>query len=236
MIGVYSITNPKKRVYIGQSLDIKSRFASYRRLSCKGQIRLYNSFLKYGVDKHIFTVITECEPEQLNDLERYYQELYNCLKKGGLNCHYVGTETRIKVHSEETKRKIGLGQVNRKPRSGFKLTDEHKQKIGLSKVGVARPDMVIRFTEMNVQRKAKGIANPFKGKNHSQETRDNWSLTRKGKYMDEENTSSKLVIDINTGVFYYSVGDVSRVYGINRHHLGRKLGGVRNNDTQFRYC
>ena len=56
LCGIYKITNPKGKVYIGQSIDIKSRFDGYRRLSkdTRGQILLWRSFEKYGVGKHKF--------------------------------------------------------------------------------------------------------------------------------------------------------------------------------------
>ena len=47
--GIYKITNPKNKVYIGQSKDIIKRWYYYKTLHCKSQIKLYNSLLKYGV-------------------------------------------------------------------------------------------------------------------------------------------------------------------------------------------
>lgn len=43
MIGIYKITNPKGKVYIGQSIDINERFKTYSYLKCKNQTKLYNS-------------------------------------------------------------------------------------------------------------------------------------------------------------------------------------------------
>lgn len=51
MIGIYKITSPKQRIYIGQSTNIKKRFNHYNRLLCEKQRILYRSFLKYGVVK-----------------------------------------------------------------------------------------------------------------------------------------------------------------------------------------
>lgn len=99
MIGIYKITSPKKRVYIGQSIDIQYQFATYKRMDCKGQTRLYASLKKHGVEKHTFEIICECELNELNEKERYYQELYNTLDKG-LNCQYVKTDTQKYRHSE----------------------------------------------------------------------------------------------------------------------------------------
>ena len=52
MIGIYKITSPTNKIYIGQSINIEKRFLNYNSINCKKQIRLYNSFKKYGFDKH----------------------------------------------------------------------------------------------------------------------------------------------------------------------------------------
>ena len=74
---IYKITSSKNRVYIGQTINFKVRFSQYQRLDCKNQKKLYNSLLKYGVEKHKFEIICECDINELNDKERYYQDLYN---------------------------------------------------------------------------------------------------------------------------------------------------------------
>lgn len=106
MIGIYKITNPKGRVYIGQSNNIKRRFKEYSKLqNCKGQPKLYNSLLKYGVDNHSFEIIEECEENQLNDLERYYQDLFNVLDFG-LNCKLTTSKDKYGKISKEHKEKL----------------------------------------------------------------------------------------------------------------------------------
>jgi group I intron endonuclease len=81
MVGIYKITSPSGKIYIGQSVEIERRFNSYKRMYVKnkGVVKLYRSFLKYGVDNHIFEVVCECEESQLNEKERYYQEMFDCI-------------------------------------------------------------------------------------------------------------------------------------------------------------
>lgn len=125
MIGIYKITSPSNRVYIGQSVDIKSRWESYKCKNCKNQPKLYRSLNKYGVDKHKFEVIHSCEIEELNELERYYQEFYDCIGKNGLNCILTKSKLAPRVVSEETKRKVSekmKGELN--PFYGNKHTEE----------------------------------------------------------------------------------------------------------------
>ena len=125
MKGIYKITSPSGRVYIGQSINIERRFRYYKGVACKEQIKIYNSLLKYGVDAHIFEVLELCETEQLNNRERHYQDLYNSVANG-LNLLYVKSEHFNGGHSEESKKKISDSL------KGRVFTEEHKYKIGLN--------------------------------------------------------------------------------------------------------
>jgi group I intron endonuclease len=125
MKGIYKITSPSDRVYIGQSIDIERRFRHYKRMICKEQIKIYNSLLKYGVDAHIFEVLELCDTEELNNRERHYQDLYDSVANG-LNLLYVKSEHFNGGHSEESKKKISDSL------KGRKLSEEHKYKIGLN--------------------------------------------------------------------------------------------------------
>lgn len=107
IVGVYKITSPSGKIYIGQSVDIERRFNSYKNIqSCKNQIRLYNSFIKYGVEGHIFEVLEKCSIEELNIKERFYQEEYSVIGERGLNCRLQGTEDKSGLLSDDTKDKL----------------------------------------------------------------------------------------------------------------------------------
>jgi len=125
MKGIYKITSPSGKIYIGQSIDIQRRFRHYKRMVCKDQVKIYNSLLKYGVDAHIFEVLELCDTEQLNNRERHYQDLYDSVTNG-LNLLYVKSEYFNGGHSDESKKKISDSL------KGKTFTDEHKYKIGLS--------------------------------------------------------------------------------------------------------
>ena len=56
MIGIYKITSPTNKVYIGSSNNIFNRWCSYKNLKCLTQTKLYRSFLKHGVDNHVFEI------------------------------------------------------------------------------------------------------------------------------------------------------------------------------------
>ena len=102
MIGIYKITNPKGRVYVGQSINIEKRHKNYQTLvNCESQSKLYNSLVKYGFCEHIFEVVEECSVEDLNTRERHWQDFYNVLIEG-LNCRLTTTKDRSGKCSKES--------------------------------------------------------------------------------------------------------------------------------------
>lgn len=74
--GIYEITSPSNRVYIGQSININKRWKNYKNSDCKGQPVLYKSFKKYSPKAHIFEIIEECDKSELNCRERFWQDEY----------------------------------------------------------------------------------------------------------------------------------------------------------------
>jgi group I intron endonuclease len=50
MIGIYKITSPSGKIYIGQSKNIEKRFKAYYRKLGKNQPRLYRSFNENGLN------------------------------------------------------------------------------------------------------------------------------------------------------------------------------------------
>ena len=106
--GIYKITSPNNRVYIGQSNDIRRRILTY--FEPKGgssQVRLKASFNKYSIDLHNLIILEECKESLLNERERYWQEYYNVLSKSGLNCKMTTTLDTSGTLSDETKKLIG---------------------------------------------------------------------------------------------------------------------------------
>lgn len=128
MIGIYKITSPTNKIYIGQSLDIEKRFVNYKGLFCKQQTKLYNSLLKYGVDNHKFEILEECSVDLLNERERYYQDYYNVLSVNGLNCWLTKTNDKSGLLSNEIKQKMSISRIGNKNKLGFKHNDSFKQK------------------------------------------------------------------------------------------------------------
>lgn len=148
--GIYKITSPAKRIYIGQSIDIINRWKRYGRLHCDHQSILFNSFKKYGFDKHNFEILQQCEREKLNELEKYYVDLYQTFNSEfGMNLR-DGGGSKSKI-SEETKLKIKLNSP--KYWLGKKLPREAVEKCRISRTGQKLSEQ----SKLNISKGHKGI-------------------------------------------------------------------------------
>jgi group I intron endonuclease len=126
MIGIYKITSPNNKVYIGKSIDLDERKSSYKYEGRRQkQHKLNNSVNKYGWEKHLFEIIEICEVENLNDKEIYWIDFYNSVEEG-LNIMYGGQGGK---HSQEVKDKKSKSMMGKKP------SLETRQKMSQSKKG-----------------------------------------------------------------------------------------------------
>ena len=212
MSGIYKITNPNGKIYIGQSVNALERLNHYKRLDCKEQPKIYNSLKKYGIEKHTFEVIDFCNVDELNYFERYYQELYDVIKKG-LNCRLTSTTDKSGYFSEETKLKMSIAQ------KGRIISEKSRIKMSKTRKGT-------RF----------GVENPFFNKNHTLQSKQKISEKLKGTRLGMKNHQSKVILDINTGVFYYSVNDLSKYLDYSKSYISEMLRGKKNNKTQYIYA
>jgi group I intron endonuclease len=131
-IGIYLISNPKGKIYIGKSKDIKSRFYRYNKLLCKSQIKIYNSLKKYSPSNHNFIVLINCDIQYLDYFEKYYIRLFNSFKEG-LNCTNGGEGSLGRLMSNETREKLSKSLLGRKSwNEGLKMSVEHKLKLSIA--------------------------------------------------------------------------------------------------------
>ena len=144
MVGIYKIENPNHRIYIGQSTNITLRWSKYFKYRCKDQPSLYNSLKKYGVENHIFEVLEECQPEDLDVREIFWGEKFEVLSNQHLN-NRLGRGFGS-YDSEETKNKKRVCHLGRKNfwLKNKPLSEEHKEKISISKTGNKQHRIKIR--------------------------------------------------------------------------------------------
>lgn len=166
--GIYKITSPSDKIYIGQSKNINRRLGEHRNNKHRSQPKLYKSIIKYGWEAHRFEIIHICLETELNYLERYYIKLYNTFNsKHGLNLTEGGDYTKM---SEETKEKMKLTRQLNNAWIGRKHSEESKLKMSVS---------------------AKGNSAHL-GKPHSEEVKKKLSNINKNRKISEE-TKAKII-------------------------------------------
>lgn len=214
-IGIYKITSPTNRIYIGQSTNIEKRFKDYNLLrNCKTQTKLYRSLIKYNPNNHIFEIIEECLESELNERERYWQEYYNCVDEG-LNCRFTKTDDKSGKVSKETL--IKMSKNHTRPWLGKKHSEITKTKMSLKRKNFRYSEESKR--KMSISQKNKP---PF-----TKEAREK---------MSKNSASAKIVIDLQTGVFYNSIKEAAEIYGIEKTYLGEILNGKYKNKTPLVYA
>ncbi|MEM4994744.1 GIY-YIG nuclease family protein [Priestia sp. SB1] len=120
--GIYKIVNNiNKKVYIGQSIDLKRRLGDHKRELRKNNHRnrhLQFSFNKYGESVFSYEIIEKCSTEELDSRESYWIAEYDSMNKDkGFNLESGGNEG--KTYTEERIASI-TGEGN--PMYGKKLS------------------------------------------------------------------------------------------------------------------
>lgn len=110
MIGIYKITSPSGKVYIGQTTNFTKRKNYYKNGAKPYQIRIHNSLQKYGYDAHSIVLIEQCSVDNLNQRERYWQDFYDVIGENGLNCRLTATNDKSGFLSESSKHKLSIAK------------------------------------------------------------------------------------------------------------------------------
>ena len=223
MIGIYKITSPSGKVYIGQSIDIERRHRQYKRGKLGTQFRLDRSFKKYGFNKHKITILIQCEEHELNEYEFYYQNLYECIGPNGLNCviHDVKKQTvQSCLDSKERKSESKRGPKN--PFYGKKFSKEHREKISKANTGRVNHNKGGTISQEHKDKIKINHCKYWLGKKYSKE---------KIQKMSDESTAKKLVLNFDTGVFFDSVKDAAFAHSINYNSL---MGMINPNKKTHR--
>jgi len=201
--GIYKITSPSGKVYIGQSVDCWKRHGAYKNHHCKKQAKLLASFEKHGFSRHKFEILHECTPCDLSSLEKYYVDLFQTfnsdrglnIRDGGGNRASISEEQKAKISKTMTGRKYDPERVEktRLKNLGRKLTKEQieRKKLTASRWNLGRkasPETRRRLSESH-----KGQVPWIKGNSHSDQTKqklreassgpNNWTY---GKPRDQE--------------------------------------------------
>jgi group I intron endonuclease len=122
-VGIYKITNPKGKIYIGQSTNIENRKIYYMYLKSKSQPKIYESIKKYGWGQHRFDIIEECSIDMLDLKEEEYKTKYVEEFGWGTTLFCRLKDGKGGFDSPETKQKKSLAHMG-KPKS-----ESHKQNM-----------------------------------------------------------------------------------------------------------
>lgn len=135
MIGIYKITDPEGKIYVGLSKNIELRWKQHANLRFGGNNKLRGSFIKYGSSNHVFSIIEELtnDDKLLRKQERYWIRYYNSFNDG-LNENGGGSGPGS--HTTESKQKISSALKNKPKPSDFgekrikwQSTDGFKEKL-----------------------------------------------------------------------------------------------------------
>jgi len=184
--GVYKITSPTNRIYIGSSKNLYSRYCYYRNNNAPNQTILNYSFNKYGFENHKFEILEICKEDERLFKESFYGNLYNSLSSnGGLNLIIPKSNQKPAQYSEELKEKF---------------------------------------------------RNIAKVRTYSKETLNKMSVSKINYFKNNDNHLNKIIIDINTGIFYKSVKEASYYNNFTRTNLSEYLNGKRKGKINLKYA
>lgn len=216
--GIYKITSPTGRIYIGQSEDIPRRFKDYKNIGVglQSQPRIYNSLKKYGFEAHDIKVIESCNIEDLNCRERFWQDYYDVIGEMGLN--YMLTKCN------ETK-----GMM---PIKIYKLIA--KQVIDTATLIVYK-SITHAANELNLNRRT--LSRRLAGERSNITTLIFLTdyIEGQGERTPDENRQQIKVINTKTMIVYNSIREASEATNYGDTGLGLKLSGKQKNDTYFMY-
>lgn len=236
--GIYAITSPSGRQYIGQAKCFKLRW--WEHLSdlrngshhCKG---LQNAYAKYGESALVFSVIAIVPPEQLNEREqqeidlRHRSMLYNTalfVRRPRLGLRH-SDESRAKMAAAaknrpiEYRKKLSAGRIGKihsaesRLAMSLALSGPNHPNWGKSHSAETLADMIKAQQNRSPEWRAR-IAAAKTGKPRSAETIAKMSAAMTGKMLGAKNPKSKPVICIDLGLTFVSVkeaGDWFRANG-----------------------
>jgi len=93
-------------------------------------------------------------------------------------------------------------------------------------------ETIERIKMLRVGSQKKGKENPNYGRKASIESRKKMSEAQKG----EKSIRARIVLDTQSGVFYYCLKELTDLYDLNHRNMSRYLSGVRKNKTIYIYA
>lgn len=206
------------KIYIGQSNNIERRHNEHK--YSLNNNKEYNKHLqsawnKYGEDNFEFTILLECEENQLNSYEQYYIfELMSYDNRVGYNKQYGGGNNKP---TEETKSKMSESKKGK----SHPISEETKNKISKTNIGRKGGFKDKKHSEET----KKKMSEAHKGKPKSEETKKKMSKVKKDKYKGKNNPKAKKVYCIELNITFNTLKEASEKLNICRSSIGDCLHG-----------
>lgn len=191
--GIYAITSPSGKQYIGQAKSIKKRWIEHRHLLRNGKHHcpgLQRAFNKYGESGLNFSIIAFVPSVQLNlrEQEQIDARDWDLLYNVALCAEAPARGLRL---SEERRKAISERQMGeRNPRFGKPHTAESRALMSLARKG-----------------KLTGEMHPGFGKPRSPETLKKLSEVRVGRFTGADSPVARAVVCVETGETFVSIAE-----------------------------
>jgi group I intron endonuclease len=205
--GIYRITSPTGRVYVGQAQDIGKRWADHKRSAVGGYHPnriIQRSVSKNGIESHSFDVVEICPLEELDQREQAWIDACLVLgEKVRMNISPTAGSNRGLIPSKETREKLSAalkGRVvpeeTRKNMSlaqkGRVISEETRARLSAARQGRviseetrAKTSASLKGRSFSEEHRAK-ISAAAKIRGISEETRKKTSAALKGRPLSEE--------------------------------------------------
>lgn len=147
--GVYKLTAPSGKCYIGSSINCESRYKGHKKLAFRGthkNSKLISAFKKYG--DLLFSILIICRPE-----DRIMHE-QACLD--AFDPEYNHSKIAGKVEfTQEVRRKLSIAGAGKIPHNkGKSASDETKRRLSDSHKGqIPTPETIAKIVAKNTGRK-----------------------------------------------------------------------------------
>jgi group I intron endonuclease len=196
--GVYKITSPTGKIYIGQTKNLRARLKKYSNLNCQKQPKLYSSLIKHGFENHsVEVLILTDNMDELNEKEIFFiNEFKTYDTKNGLNLTKGGEGMR-KQHSEKTKKRISEGVKNSEKYKLIMASNEYREKLSKSLLGHKSYNKGIKRSEQDVLKIKEGIKNHYQKnptRKHTEFSKIKMSESRKG-HNNNNSKKRKIIYD-----------------------------------------